>query len=392
MPCALHGLSRRNLLCRAGAAGLMTAASGAGLPAMASLFEPGDFINKMTGAFGAAGGAELGQIIPFELTGASLPWAQKLAQVSAGQQVTFILTGRWYMARALDLWFEPGFVFFARVSGGAMFNPMDNVGTWTVETDGELEIARSAGEFASAQGDLALPLEAYTAAEGKIEGVAIVWNADAKTGLRLILAQGDPGGNVRHALERAVSPPKTPQGWHNHFNFGEAGVVRECDDEMCCETHKNVSILQRDVDLELSEDLTLDWSWLIEELPSRVGENTVPTHDYLSIAVEFDDGQDITYFWSAELPEGEVFRCPLPGWNAVETHVVERSGQEGLGQWQVEQRKISQDYHAHIGGPAQRVSRIWLLGVSVFQRQSGKCRYRNVTVGDPATGVHIGLI
>lgn len=39
-------------------------------------------------------------------------------------------------------------------------------------------------------------------------------------------------------------------------------------------------------------------------LPSEVREDTLTTHDYMSIAVEFDNGQDITCYWSAELPVG----------------------------------------------------------------------------------------
>ena len=70
----------------------------------------------------------------------------------------------------------------------------------------------------------------------------------------------------------------------------------------------------------------LDWQWVVDRLPSHLPEDQILTHDYLSIAVEFDDGQDITYMWSSSLPVGQVFRCPLPGWDAVETHVVQRSG------------------------------------------------------------------
>lgn len=150
---------------------------------------------------------------------------------------------------------------------------------------------------------------------------------------------------------------------------------------MCCQTHKNVAILRRDVEMDLVDGLTLTWDWLVEELPSRVAEDQVPTHDYLSIAVEYDDGQDITYMWSAELSQGTVFRCPLPGWNMIETHVVQRSGRDELGQWLSESRNLMADYRDIIGGKATKVRRVWLIGTSVFQRQSGLCRYRNVSIG-----------
>ena len=57
----------------------------------------------------------------------------------------------------------------------------------------------------------------------------------------------------------------------------------------------------------------------------------MPTHDYMSIAVKFDDGKDLTFFWSRDLPVDTAFHCPLPGWKQREIHVVARSGTAELG-------------------------------------------------------------
>ena len=80
---------------------------------------------------------------------------------------------------------------------------------------------------------------------------------------------------------------------------------------------------------------TLRWSWRVDQLPIDLAEDTLPSHDYVSIAAEFDDGQDLTYYWSAALPEGTVYRCPIPTWASRETHVVVRSGRghAGTGCW-----------------------------------------------------------
>ncbi len=43
------------------------------------------------------------------------------------------------------------------------------------------------------------------------------------------------------------------------------------------------------------------WDWRVESLPPRRAENSLPTHDDLSLAVEFDNGIDIT-FYRAALP------------------------------------------------------------------------------------------
>ena len=128
---------------------------------------------------------------------------------------------------------------------------------------------------------------------------------------------------------------------------------------------------------------------MIERLPSAVAEDTLPTHDYLSIAVEFDDGQDITYLWSAELPVETVFRCPIPSWTARETHVVVRTGLAALGQAQTESRDVYADYHTHIQGNATRIVSVWLIAVSLFQHSLGSCRYESIVLHNTTSNIAV---
>jgi len=74
-----------------------------------------------------------------------------------------------------------------------------------------------------------------------------------------------------------------------------------------------------------------------------LAEDTLPSHDYVSIAAEFDDGQDLTYYWSAALPEGHVLPMPDPHLASRETHVVVRSGRDGLALAR-EERDLHADY------------------------------------------------
>jgi hypothetical protein len=46
-----------------------------------------------------------------------------------------------------------------------------------------------------------------------------------------------------------------------------------------------------------------------------------------------------------------------------------------------DERDIYVDYKQHIGGPAKSVVRVWLLGVSLFQRRPGSCRFGDITGG-----------
>jgi hypothetical protein len=109
-------------------------------------------------------------------------------------------------------------------------------------------------------------------------------------------------------------------------------------------------------------------------------EDQIVTHDYLSVGAEYDDGQDLTYIWSRGLPQGHVFRCPYPRWAPIETHMVIRSGVGELGSWIDEERDLYEDYHTHIGGPATSVVRVWLLGISLFQRRLGACRFGDIRI------------
>jgi hypothetical protein len=121
----------------------------------------------------------------------------------------------------------------------------------------------------------------------------------------------------------------------------------------------------------------------VEQLPSKLAEHIQPTHDYLSIAVEFDNGLDLTWMWSASLPVDTVFQCPLPWWDQRETHWVVRSGTADLGHWLSERRMLLADYQQAIGGtPPKEIVAVWLIANSVFQRGVGKCQYREIVLED----------
>ena len=182
--------------------------------------------------------------------------------------------------------------------------------------------------------------------------------------------------------ERLAAPVPVPEGWHYLWFLGPADIYApfEEDGRACisARTRDDVGILQRPVDLPLAEDTRLHWRWRVSELPSKAAEDTLPTHDYLSIAVEFDDGQDITYYWSASLPAETHYTCPLPNWDQRETHLVVRSGPEGLGAWHAEERALRTDYARAVGEPPARIVGVWLIAVSLFQKGSGAADFADI--------------
>ncbi|MGE0486481.1 MAG: DUF3047 domain-containing protein [Gammaproteobacteria bacterium] len=319
----------------------------------------------------------------FEILPADLPWKRLDVAVKASQAVTVLLSGRWWLVEDLDVWVEPGLAFFARVGDrNPVYNPQKNTGTFTSAHDGHVSVARAIGEWADSRAEtVATPPEVYSAAKGEIRGVLLVWDGDPLTGLEALRRRGDVGGLVTAEIARLRTEPPPPAGWQPMYVTGNAGIYSSCaDGQICCHTHKNACLLTREVDLPLAPGARLDWRWAVEELPSARAEDSLLAHDYLSIAVEFDDGQDLTYFWSAELPVGRVFRCPIPSWQAIETHMVVRSGRGELGRWLAESRDVHADYQTHIGGPATRIVKVWLIALSFFQRGTGKARYADIVV------------
>ena len=73
-----------------------------------------------------------------------------------------------------------------------------------------------------------------------------------------------------------------------------------------CQCDNDAMILQRSLEAPFTPDTRLRWSWKVESLPSARAEDSLATHDYLSLAVEFDNGQDLSYLWSAALEPERV--------------------------------------------------------------------------------------
>jgi hypothetical protein len=384
-------LGRRDFLKRLTALGLSlpfatAVVDGRAAASSMSFLDREEFIGGLEALIARAKSPQLVEARIVELGSADLPWKDVGLTLAKGQQVTFLLGGRLWLSREQDLWADPGVVFHVRTRGSrAIFNPMSNTGTMAAAHDGPLEVARSLAEFKDEDGEIATPRDAYQKIEVRIYGLALVWRNDALTGLRSLLAHGDVGGVIGSEIDRLGSHRRLPQGWNNYFMLGGGPVIFNDvgDGKIACEPLKNAGILQRPVAIDLKPGTKLNWRWIVEELPSRFAEDQLTTHDYLSIGAEYDDGQDLTYFWSCALPVGKAFRCPIPRWTPIESHMAVRSGLKELGTWVGDERDLYADYHDHIGGPAKSIVRIWLLGVSLFQRRRGSCRFSDIQVSQP---------
>lgn len=313
-------------------------------------------------------------------------WQSLDLEVAAGEALTVLAAGGYWASKPLDLGFGARIGLWLRTGGTSLLKTASDASSLTAPSSGALEIvAKPPGEWANEQGafDPAYPRGGVT---GEIGACVIVWKDGALAGLETMARAGDYEGLVARALEEARNPVFPPQGWRYLWRVGEGRIFRDANagagHSICCHTSGDAGILQYPVDAALTENARLRWRWKIDRLPCDLPEDIQPTHDYLSIAVEFDNGQDLTYMWSCSLPEGTIFRCPLPYWDRVETHWVLRSDPAKLGQWLSEEQPLKADYAKAIGAPPARIVKVWLIAVSVFQRREGVCAYADIELVD----------
>lgn len=329
----------------------------------------------------------------FSVPGNLPPWFDTRIELSPGEQVTVFASGRTYLSREADVWVNPDFQLWYRVGeGGEVFRGTRCSHTFSVGNSGRLFLGHYLpGEWTTRNGAPAAPVEAYGNIEGVITALVVRWMVEPREGLKRLLEIDDVASFLSSEIDRLNNPILPPEGWKYLWFLGPAEIFTagplsiERPSILCC-TNQDTGILQKEALMSLTPDTCLKWSWKVDILPSLVSEEQLPTHDYLSIAVEFDNGQDITYFWSAGLPPETAFRCPIQTWYGRETHVVVRSGLDGLGQWLQEERNLFEDYQRWIGAPPTGIVRVWLIALSLFRRQEGVCEYGEIELrsGDTA--------
>lgn len=315
------------------------------------------------------------------------PWFDTGLKLKAGEHVSIFIEGRVYANKFLDIWLGPALQLWAKIGEqGEVFRGSRKNHSFCSQDSGALLFGNYfPNDWADKQGRREQDDSVYASVHGELRALVIVWADSAQVGLCALLDQGDYQGRVQNELDRLAAGDTTPPGWQYLWNLGPAEIYRQRNDatgKACihCHTQQDTGILQYPINLPLLESSTLSWRWCIEQLPSLLREDTVPSHDYLSIAVEFDNGRDITYYWSRNLPTGFGFDCPLPNWKGKEYHVVVRSGEQGLGEWLDQSRNLYQDYQQYMGPAPARIVKVWLIANSVFQRLEGVGQYSDIAI------------
>jgi Protein of unknown function (DUF3047) len=321
-----------------------------------------------------------------ELEATIPPWLDTGLRVCAGDQVTIVLCGRVFLVEAADLWIDPAQQVWSRVGGrGPIRRGSRSTNTFVCDHVGNVEVGNAIpAEWTDRDGSIAADHTSYSRLAGGTTIALIRWahGVDPAAALRGLAEGGDIDGLLLGEVERLESAAgEPPPGWEHLWYLGPSEVYSESGDSITCTAKNCFAIICRDANVPLTPGTTLSWEWKVDELPSRVPENTLATHDYLSIAVEFDDGLDLTYQWSSALLPETSYRCPLPHWCKRETHLVVRSGTGDLGRWLREERRVYADRSHAIGGASpSRITRIWLIAVSHLQHGAGRCAYRDIAL------------
>lgn len=333
----------------------------------------------------------------FSVSANQPPWFDTGVDLSAGEQVTVFAVGRPLLSRELNLWLHPDIQLWYRIGEtGNVFRGTRYSHTFLVREAGRLFLGNYLpGEWATRTGAIAVGTDAYRQMEGGLDVLVVRWAVQPSEGLKRLVALEDVSSLLAAEIDRLEHPVNPPPGWEYLWFLGPSEIYTAGPPapsqrpSIVCYTHRDAAILHKDVSVPLAKDTRLRWSWKVDTLPCQLPENTLQNHDYLSIAVEFDNGQDLTFFWSSQLPVDTGFRCPIPTWTARETHVAARSGQDGLGRWWYEERPLYTYYERFIGTigkrdeghdarvvlPPTRVVRVWLIANTMFRQQEGLCEY-----------------
>jgi hypothetical protein len=320
--------------------------------------------------------------LPFD----RLPWTATGVHVTAGDELTLLGSGFVRWSDHGDVGAGAKFHLWGRVRGGRTFGCTQDTTTVVADRSGEVEVCCYRGAWADHYGRLATGAEPYAKGSGGLDVTVIGWPRGLPAAEGLSTVHGVLPELTRAELDRLAHPVARPAGWAHLPDFGETDVFRACraDGEPAIEVlcDDDIGILTTPVRRPLTPETRLEWSWRVDELPSDRREDRIRSHDYLSIAVEFGDGRDLTWFWSAELPLEAGFACPAPLWHDRETHVPVRSGPDGLGEWHTQSRNVWDDVTRFVGPPPDRITGVWLIAVSHFSRSAGRATFRGIRLTD----------
>ena len=322
------------------------------------------------------------------------PWTATGLAALKGAPITWLTHGDSWIITRRGPHFDAGWQLRVRTGGsGPALVGTGPTHTAAAPNDGPIEVCSLfPGELRDGDEhivyDRTMPRALF---RGGFDVVVATWPGGADVASRLQEAvEHDPTGLCRRELDRIREPVVPPPGWEAHHHIPLAGLHHGQDGQIDVHSRGRVEIVCHPARIPLTSDLRLRWRWRLNQMPSRRAENTLLTHDYMSVAAEFDDGKDLAYHWSTVLPLHAGYRCPYPHWREREWHLVVRSGGAGIGEWQTEERMVSLDRDRAIGGTAPReVVRVWLIVNCLAPGAEASASYTDITLVSDKTTIRV---
>lgn len=157
--------------------------------------------------------------------------------------------------------------------------------------------------------------------------------------------------------------------WRNHSFKGQTTYrLVEIDGgkavHAACSASASGLFLERSIDLR--ETPILEWSWRVNDLPSKTSdERSRAGDDFVArVYVVMDGGllpwrtRAINYVWANDSPQGSDWPNPYADQARM---VAVRSGASGAGRWHTERRNIREDFQRYHGLDLESIDAIAVM-------------------------------
>lgn len=174
-------------------------------------------------------------------------------------------------------------------------------------------------------------------------------------------------------------------GWEEESFVGHTDYQLVTDDNrtvLRAQTDASASGLFREIDVDLNQTPTLNWSWKVSNTYEGNDERRKSGDDYparvyvvVSGGLLFWRTRAINYVWSSHQPVGTVWDNAYTG-NAK--MIAVQSGTEKTGQWVTEKRNVRADFKRLFGEEIGEINAVAIMSDSDNAKQSATAWYGDI--------------
>lgn len=155
-----------------------------------------------------------------------------------------------------------------------------------------------------------------------------------------------------------------PCGWRKLKSINGLTLNRDSGNYYVrLKSNQDIQMIGTKVSIIANEFPYLQWRWRVHVLPSSGKEDIKDQSNsaagvYVLFKGGFPIGRSIKYVWSNSLPPGARVISPFSSKSVI---FVLRSGEEGLGKWQSEERSVFDDYRKAFGSEPNPINGIAIM-------------------------------